>query len=151
MCSTRILDLRNGRHARHRPVRVALIVMSLAAVALVAQEVTLPNPPAADGGPRRAARGKASGACWLVNVTSGMAGDRTTLARTRAILRRAGLPAEIWPATRLRHRLPGKAVVLPFPTKAGAGKGQVRAVRLGFRRAAIDRPLRPVCRQRGLS
>jgi hypothetical protein len=148
MCSTRVLDLRSGRHARRRRfVNAALIVVSLAAVALVAQEVTLP--PAADGRPHRVALGRATGACWLVKVTSGITGDHRILAKSRAILRRAGLPAEIWPATRVRHGHRGKLVVLPFPTKAAAARGRVRAVRLGFRRATIDEPLRSVCRQKG--
>ena len=100
MCSTRVLDLRSGRHARRRRfINAALIVVSLAAVALVAQGVTLPNPPAADGRPHLVAPGRATGACWLVKVTSGIAGDHRILAKARAILRRAGLPAEIWPAT----------------------------------------------------
>jgi hypothetical protein len=151
MCSTRVLDLRSGRHARHRRfINVALIVVSLAAVALVAQGVSLPNPPA-DGRPRLVAprRATGTGACWLVKVSSGIAGDHRILAKSRAILRRAGLPAEIWPASRVRHGLRGKLVVLPFPTKAAAARGQVRAVRLGFRRATIDEPLRSVCRQKG--
>lgn len=150
MCSTRVLDLRSGRHARRRHfINAALIVVSLAAVALVAQEVTLPNPPAADGRPHRVAPDRATGACWLVKVTSGIAGDHRILAKSRAILRRAGLPAEIWPATRVRHGLRGKLVVLLYPTKAAATRGRVRAVRLGFRRATIDEPRRSVCRQKG--
>jgi hypothetical protein len=150
MCSTRVLDLRSGRdRRRRRSVHTALIVMGLAAVVLVAQQVTLPNPPTADGQPRLLTPRRATSACWLVNVTSGMDGDRARLARTRAILRRTGLPAEIWPGARLRHRLPGKVVVLPFPTKVAAAEGRLLAARLGFRRATIDRPLRPVCRQRG--
>jgi hypothetical protein len=150
MCSTRVLDLQSGHHARRRRfVNAALIIVSLAAVALVAQGATLPNHPAADGRPHRVAPGRATGVCWLVKVTSGMAGDDRILAKSRTILRRAGLPAEIWLATRMRHGLRGKLVVLPFPTKAAAARGRVHAVRLGFRRATIDQPLRPVCRQKG--
>lgn len=150
MCSTRVLDLRSGRHARRRRfINAALIVVSLTAVALVAQGATLPNLHAADGRPHLVAPGRATGACWLVKVTSGTTGDHRILAKSRAILRRAGLPAEIWPASRVRHGLRGKLVVLPFPTKAAAARGRVRAVRLGFRRATIDEPLRSVCRQEG--
>jgi hypothetical protein len=97
-------------------------MISLASVALAAQRATLPSRAAAsDGRPPEHVINRPAGACWLVHVASGPAGD-WALRRARASLRRARLSAEIWRAARLRDtEAPGQAVVVGLPRFDGQG------------------------------